>query len=552
MKSLQISLRALAHPASLASIGLLILNDHFLKPAYPSAFTGKLSDFAGLFFFPFLLAALLAFPASYLRLAPRQVARLAFGVTFVWFGAIKTFPFANDWTENVLGFLLGYPTLIVLDPTDMIALVMLWPAWKLWVRTESGTMRRQQKMIMALAFGVAIWGAMASQPCPETPTVWRVASSNGNFYIHYGRGYDSIPNDTDQFAELYESTDFGKTWKPAGILPETVSDDFLTKNTLPVIVCSSDNPLQCYRITGNYSVEFSDDGAENWEEGWKAATYRLSYVKRTFYCGKKPELQPRDIAVLPRETGDVLLVSMGNEGLLRYTPEDGWNRLAFLEATPSSYRGNVIDIPFILLLENLSAMWLTLLLYPLLSLRAWHLAISRAPVESEGESIRKAKRKIRVGGLSFILPGFFLIMFISLKVVSNAHGDFNASSFGEALLSTSMSMVFDFLYFDQLLNPTFLFQRIPQFCILLFAFLLIRTWGKLQKLDPGSVLSLIVKETRQYIRFQPLWITLRIWLPFPLWLLGIIPSYWLAVLISAGLAIYLLWQTNRKLSELAN
>jgi hypothetical protein len=47
----------LLHPVALAAIALLILNDHVLKRAFPGGVTGKLSDFAGLTFFPLLLAA---------------------------------------------------------------------------------------------------------------------------------------------------------------------------------------------------------------------------------------------------------------------------------------------------------------------------------------------------------------------------------------------------------------------------------------------------------------------------------------------------------------
>ena len=54
----RLALTALGHPLSLGAVALLLLNDHVLKQAFPSILTGKLSDFAGLFFFPFLLAVL--------------------------------------------------------------------------------------------------------------------------------------------------------------------------------------------------------------------------------------------------------------------------------------------------------------------------------------------------------------------------------------------------------------------------------------------------------------------------------------------------------------
>jgi len=51
--------RDLAHPLPLLAVVVLCLNDHFLKGSglLPGWLTGKLSDFAGLFFFPILLCS---------------------------------------------------------------------------------------------------------------------------------------------------------------------------------------------------------------------------------------------------------------------------------------------------------------------------------------------------------------------------------------------------------------------------------------------------------------------------------------------------------------
>lgn len=46
------------HPVVLASIAMLVLNDHWLKATWGHPVTGKLSDVAGLLFFPLLLVAL--------------------------------------------------------------------------------------------------------------------------------------------------------------------------------------------------------------------------------------------------------------------------------------------------------------------------------------------------------------------------------------------------------------------------------------------------------------------------------------------------------------
>jgi hypothetical protein len=49
------------HPLVLTAVFLVAVNDHILKQSVlAGAVTGKLSDFAGLFFFPFLLLDLLS------------------------------------------------------------------------------------------------------------------------------------------------------------------------------------------------------------------------------------------------------------------------------------------------------------------------------------------------------------------------------------------------------------------------------------------------------------------------------------------------------------
>jgi hypothetical protein len=76
------------HPAALASLAVLVVNDHVLKAAAPGWVTGKLSDVAGLVFLPFLLVAL----ADVLRrrgTSGVRTATLAAVVTAVGFAAVK-------------------------------------------------------------------------------------------------------------------------------------------------------------------------------------------------------------------------------------------------------------------------------------------------------------------------------------------------------------------------------------------------------------------------------------------------------------------------------
>lgn len=108
---------ALLHPVALGAIALLIANDHVLKAAFPSVLTGKLSDFAGMLFFP----AMLQSAAEWLRLAPwgdRRVAWACAALTALGFGVVKTWPPA--------GAAFG----TISDPTDLVALPgVLFTPW---------------------------------------------------------------------------------------------------------------------------------------------------------------------------------------------------------------------------------------------------------------------------------------------------------------------------------------------------------------------------------------------------------------------------------------
>jgi len=121
----------LCHPLPLAAVLALVVNDHVLKGSglLPAAVTGKLSDVAGLFFFPVLCASLVR---ALRGLAGRcdgdgMVRALgSIAITGSVFAALKLSPSFNA----VAGRLWGHNTL---DPTDLLALPSLGLAW-LWLR----------------------------------------------------------------------------------------------------------------------------------------------------------------------------------------------------------------------------------------------------------------------------------------------------------------------------------------------------------------------------------------------------------------------------------
>jgi len=141
---------ALLHPVTLLALGLLVLNDHVLKVNYPGAITGKVSDLAGLAFFPILLVSgweiILAVTGRWRGPGTRALG-IAIGGTAVAFALVKTVPVAAAafaWSLGVAQWVLTFParfldggsmppvvpTLVVVDPTDLLALLALAiPAW---------------------------------------------------------------------------------------------------------------------------------------------------------------------------------------------------------------------------------------------------------------------------------------------------------------------------------------------------------------------------------------------------------------------------------------
>ncbi len=133
-------------PITIAALVILIANDWWLKPSSwaPAELTGKLSDFAGLLFFPLLMTSLvdcallglfrlgLAVDFS-LRRWKLAVSIVGTGTVFC---ALKLWPW---FTDQVLALAarLGLSAQIVLDPLDLLALPMLALAWWLGRREIS-------------------------------------------------------------------------------------------------------------------------------------------------------------------------------------------------------------------------------------------------------------------------------------------------------------------------------------------------------------------------------------------------------------------------------
>lgn len=386
MNAITPHVRALSHPLTVTSVGILLLNDHVLKATVPSWFTGKLSDFAGLFFFPFVLAAVLALPNPILRWPARRVLALACGLTALWFSLIKTMPWANALTVTALTQLLDQPVQIILDPTDLLALPMIGLAWGLWNRLERSSTPHANERPGYLALGVAVLAALASSPCAGPVSAQQVMVVNNTIYVGSGQGPNAV-------ISRYDPVQFG--WYVFEPVPAEVAAETLKTIRLPRQDCDPQNPLVCYRIDGRPRVEASEDGGKTWTVAWQIPWGRAGYMRRLhsvpLSCRSTQDLEFKsyDLAFLPNGSPHTVVVAMGYEGVVVREANGQWKRQAayggyiYYEPTPFAVE-DPAELIFTLAPENATvviAFIVTLILFPILGhKRLLHNAVGAARV----------------------------------------------------------------------------------------------------------------------------------------------------------------------------
>lgn len=315
----------LCHPLSVAAMLLLLFNDHWLRWYAPSWWTGKLGDFAWLFFAPFAVAMILALliPPS-----PRQeqiVQVLAFGLTGGIFALAKGVPLVHAWIIQIAETILGLPIGLRRDPTDLIALASLGAGWWLW--EHHAILLRASAAPGLIALVLAATLTLANGPAPDYGiTSVELSSDAAIARASYG---------------AWRSTDGGLTWAETSAQGLSPLRDFGSSN----IVTDTLNSNIQYRLKQKVSIERSDDGGKTWRVDYalpslgEAArvsadrSYRNTYV---FIQG------PLDGIVEPR-TGNAIF-AMALEGVLVRRPsgEYAW-------VTVGPYHHFVFDNPIGLL-----------------------------------------------------------------------------------------------------------------------------------------------------------------------------------------------------------
>jgi hypothetical protein len=323
--TLRKALRLLVHPATLASIAVLLINDHVLRTLWPSALTGKLGDFAWLFFIPIAGAALLAlmWPGGGERRSA-IIAGVAFGSVAVVFAAAKTVPGVHAEVVRLASAVFGFQVGWRRDPTDLVALASVALAALLWVRTPEPAERVPARSPGWVALVMAALLTVANSPAPD-PGIYCLDARDGEMLAF--AAYST-----------YRSADGGLTW--AGMpnaAPAACPNPWDSLSGAMATVKDPSNSQRSYRFTPGEVIELSEDGEATWQKVYEPAT--LTEAEAAAMSKEHPNSMSRPAPLhgaVDRQTGNAVF-AMGQSGaLVRVAATGEWRAVAVGQYAPPS------------------------------------------------------------------------------------------------------------------------------------------------------------------------------------------------------------------------
>ncbi len=157
----------LVSPLFLIALFLLLINDLYLKSAFPNFLTGKISDFAGLLIFPMCFSVL--FPKI------RKTIHIATGLLFLWWKSV----YANDFITFCNEF-LPFSIARVIDFSDNIALVMIPLSYFYWEKFEN---KYLSQSYIYLSLGMSFFAFTATSKRQDAPQNQRYVFQYNNDYL---------------------------------------------------------------------------------------------------------------------------------------------------------------------------------------------------------------------------------------------------------------------------------------------------------------------------------------------------------------------------------
>jgi hypothetical protein len=304
------ALHLLAHPLSIFAIALLVMNDFVLKPYSPSIWTGKLSDLAVLFFFPFLLAVCLAWilPET-LKWKKVVVTAISFGLPLLGFALLKLDAQTNRWLIENIRSISGFSVRAVPDPGDCFALISLAAAGWLWKRTPQQKIRRADLRRGLLILPLTMVFSLADAAAPD----YGINQICAQDQALIAKGYYSS----------FKSTDGGLSWSdyesPSAEISSVCNpeSDFFLEDPLHGLK---------YHVIKGQSIEVSSDDGQTWNPISLPAPMNEAeetYLRKTSTSNLFISPDPLDAAIDPASGN--LILAMGHEGVLVQSPGKSLN-----------------------------------------------------------------------------------------------------------------------------------------------------------------------------------------------------------------------------------
>ena len=287
----------LTSPVFTGLVLVLVLNDQVLKRSFPGLVTGKLSDFAGVALVAMVLGVLTG------RVAPAVV------FTGVGFVALKTVPGVAEVVSPLLGGVTRR------DTTDLVALVALIPTthW-LTQRLQLPSARDFATLVGVMSVGVVALLATTGTSCSAPARVDVSVASDGELVAAIVRERSK--------PEWAESRD-GIVWRSVVRPPSRVG-------AVKRVGCFAD--VSCFRVLHGRVDARSGHGA--WSREYGLTHDQLRNADERVSCGG-PIARFTSIATRAGDGGPgVVVIGMGDDGVLVRSPEGHWDRRALLDLEP--------------------------------------------------------------------------------------------------------------------------------------------------------------------------------------------------------------------------
>jgi hypothetical protein len=320
----------LAHPATIVSVVVLVVNDHLLKAAYPGPVTGKLSDLAGLVVAPPLLALLATVLVP--RLPGRFAAIGSTAATGVGFAVVKCTS-AGAAAASAAWSVVNGPSMVGADPTDLFALPGLGIAWWVWTRVrDRPAPTRLVRLVRVAVLLPAAALAVAATSAPNHPYAASVAQWDGAIVLGEGNGYHDDVNETWQWQRISE--DGGQTWRELEPAERERVAHALRDGPVPELDCVPGRPTDCFRVVpGHLRVEETHDGGFRWTTSWELSDEDRERLARRYpdLGDPREQLASRALVVQPTTSSGryVVVVANGRDGYLMREESGQWRRIGF-------------------------------------------------------------------------------------------------------------------------------------------------------------------------------------------------------------------------------